>query len=82
MQFLIFKKDDHTSCNNYHPISLLSNISEIIERLTHSGLMTFLNTNEVLHERITYGANFRKNTYILHKFENMGRNNARNLKIK
>ena len=40
----IFKKDDHTSCNNYHPISLLSNKSKIIERLIHSCLMTFLNT--------------------------------------
>ena len=39
----IFKKDDHTS--------LLSNISKIIERIKHSCLMTFLNANDVLHER-------------------------------
>ena len=47
----IFKKDDHTSCNNYRPISLLSNISKIIERLIHSRLMTFLNANEILYKR-------------------------------
>ena len=48
---LIFKKDDHTSCNNYRPISLLSNISKITDRLIHSRLMTFLNANEILYER-------------------------------
>ena len=48
---LIFKKDDHTSCNNYRPISLLSNISKIIERLIHSRLMMFLNANRILYER-------------------------------
>ena len=47
----IFKKDDHTSRSNYRPISLLSNISKIIERLTHSLLMTFLIANDVLCER-------------------------------
>ena len=47
----IFKKDDHTSCNNYRPISLLSNTSKIIERLIHSRLMTFLNANEILYKR-------------------------------
>ena len=31
----IYKKEDHTLCNNYHPISLLSNISKIIEKLVH-----------------------------------------------
>ena len=42
----ISKKDDHTSCSNYHQISLPSNISKIIERRIHSRLMTFLNANE------------------------------------
>ena len=47
----IFKKDDHIGCNNFRPISLLSNISQIIERLIHSLLMTLLNANEILYER-------------------------------
>ena len=48
----IFKKGDHTSSNNYCPILSLSNISKIIERLIHSPLMMFLNTNEILYERL------------------------------
>ena len=47
----IFKKDNHTICNNYHPISLLSNISKIIEKLIHNRLTMFLNKNNVLYER-------------------------------
>ena len=47
----IFKKDDHKSCDNYRPISLLSKISKIIERLMHSRLMTFLKANDVLYQR-------------------------------
>ena len=37
----IFKKDDRTICNNYRPISLLSNISKIIEKLIHTRLTVF-----------------------------------------
>ena len=39
----ICKKEDHTLCNNYRPISLLSNISKIIEKLVHIRLTKFLN---------------------------------------
>ena len=60
---LIFKKDDYTSCNNYRPISLLSNISKIIEKLIHSSLVVFLNTNKILYER-QFG--FRHNHYTTH----------------
>ena len=59
----IFKKDDHTSCNNYCPVSLLSIISQIIERLIRSCLMIFLNANDVLYER-QFG--FRHNCSTIH----------------
>ena len=36
---------------NYRAISLLYNISRIIERLIHSRLLTFINTNEILYQR-------------------------------
>ena len=42
----LFKQDDNTLCSNYRPISLFSNLSKIIERLTHTRLTTFLNTNK------------------------------------
>ena len=44
----IFKKEDHILCNNYRPISLLSNISKIIEKLVHMRLSKFLNKNAIL----------------------------------
>ena len=37
----LFKKDDHMLCSNYRPISLLSNLSKIIERLIHARLTLF-----------------------------------------
>ena len=41
----IFKKGDQQDCNNYRPISLLSNISKIIEKLVHRQLYGFLEFN-------------------------------------
>ena len=38
----IFKKGDQQDCNSYRPISLLSNISKIIEKLVHRQLYGFL----------------------------------------
>ena len=48
---LLFKEDDHTLCSNYQPISLLSNLSKIIERLVHARLTLFLNSNSILFEK-------------------------------
>ena len=42
---LIFKKEDQQDCNNYRPISLLSNISIIIEKVVHRQLYGFLEFN-------------------------------------
>ena len=47
----LFKKDDHTLCSNYQPISLLSNPIKIIERLIQARLTLFLNSNSILFEK-------------------------------
>ena len=45
----IFKKGDQQDCNNYRPVSLLSNISNIIEKLVHRQLYGFLEFNNYLY---------------------------------
>ena len=40
----IFKSETQVLCNNYRPISLLSNIGKIIEKLIHLRLSLFLET--------------------------------------
>ena len=40
----IFKSESRVACNNYRPISLLSNIGKIIEKLMHKRLYSFLET--------------------------------------
>ena len=47
----IYKKEDHTLRNNYRPISLLSNISKIIEKLVHIRRTKFLNKYGILYEK-------------------------------
>ena len=47
----IYKKDDHAVCNNYRPISLLSNISRTIQKLVHNRLTIFLIKNSILYEK-------------------------------
>jgi len=53
----IFKKGDKTKCPNYRPISLLSNISKIFERIMYNRIESFLNANSILYQH-QYG--FRK----------------------
>ena len=45
----IFKKGDQQDCNNYGPISVLSDISKLIEKLPYNKLYKFLNQNKCLH---------------------------------
>jgi len=49
---------DESKFTNYRPISVLSNISKLLEKCMHARLMDFLNINSVISER-QYG--FRKN---------------------
>ena len=52
------EKGDILECTNYRPISLLSNINKIIEKLMHKRLYSFLNVNKCIYE-LQFG--FRKN---------------------
>ena len=46
----IFKeKGSHLDCNNYRPISLLSNLNKIVEKLMHQRLYAFLLRNDVIY---------------------------------
>jgi hypothetical protein len=54
-EFKLRNKDDST---NYRPISLLSNINKIFERLMYNRLITFIEMNNVLYSP-QYG--FRNN---------------------
>ena len=44
----IHKKGDKLGCNNYRPISLLSNISKILEKSMHIRLVNFFRKNKLL----------------------------------
>ena len=46
---VVFKKDSKLDCSNYRPISLLSNIEKIIEKLMYKRLYTILNNNDIIH---------------------------------
>ena len=45
----VFKKDSKLDYSNYHPISLLSNIEKILEKLISERLYTFFNKNSIIY---------------------------------
>ena len=45
------KKGDKSSVSNYRPISLISNISKILERIVYDQLFDFLNSRNLLNPR-------------------------------
>ena len=47
----IFKKNDKNICGNYRPISLLSNVSKIYERVFHTQLYHFFDVNNLFYQR-------------------------------
>ena len=53
----LFKKNKKTEAENYRPVSVLSNISKILERAVHSQLEQYLNENKILY---SHQSGFRK----------------------
>ena len=45
----VFKKDSKLDYSNYRPISLLSNVEKILEKLMYNRLYTFLNSNNIIY---------------------------------
>ena len=45
----VFKKDSKLDYSNYRPISLLSNIEKILEKLMYKRLYTFLSNNNIIY---------------------------------
>ena len=56
----IYKSEDKTLCENYRPISVISNIAKIFEKLVCRQLNTFLNNNNILSIEIV---NFQKHIF-------------------
>ena len=56
----IFKKGDQTSVNNYRPISILSIINKIFEKILYSRLIKFVDKSNILYK---YQFGFRKKTF-------------------
>ena len=46
----IHKKGDKSECDNYRPITLISNISKLIEKTVHERLYSFLEKEQLLFE--------------------------------
>ena len=45
----IFKKNDKTKCVNYRPISLLSNIGKLLERIMYNRVEKFIKENNIIY---------------------------------
>ena len=58
MLFLYIKKGEKLDANNYRPISLLSNISQLYENAMHIRLTNILRKNKIL---FSYQFGFRNN---------------------
>ena len=56
-----FKKSDKNKCENYRPISLLSNLSKLFERAMHTRVYQYLEKFKLLYN---FQFGFRKKLFI------------------
>ena len=65
-------KSERVNCNNYRPISLLSNIGKIIEKLMHKRLYSFLETQNCFYPaQFGFRLNVSTNNALLSITENI-----------
>ena len=69
----IYKKKETYKCEYYRPISLLSNISKIFERIMYSRVSNFLESFDVIYK---YQFGFRKKTLYYSCSTKYGRSNT------
>ena len=64
----IYKKKEVYKCENYRPISLLSNISKIFERIMYNRVLDFLDTFDLIYK---YQFGFRRHHSTTHALLSM-----------
>ena len=66
----IYKSDDKTECGNYRPISVISNVAKIFEKLIYNQLLAFLNENKEIKNQSGFRSNHSTETTLLHLTNN------------
>ena len=72
----LHKKDDPSSCQNYRPISLISSIGKIFEKLMHNHIYKFLVQNNILTK---FQSGFIKNDSTVYQLIDIYDNVLKNL---
>ena len=68
----VFKKDSKLNYNNYHPISLLSNIEKILEKRMYKRLYTFLDYNNIIYDlQFGFRQQYSTSHALINKTENI-----------
>ena len=64
---LLFKKNDKTEVRNYHPVSILSIISKVFERVVYDQIQTYLDDRKLLYNfQSGFRPQFSTDTCLIH----------------
>ena len=67
----VFKEDSKLDYSNYRPISLLSNIEKILEKLMYKRLYTFLNNNNIYNLQFGFRQQYSTSHALINIIENI-----------
>ena len=67
----VFKKDSKLDYSNYRPISLLSNVEKILEKLMYKRLYTFLNSNNIYNLQFGFRQQYSTSHALVNITENI-----------